>query len=88
MELALFCFKGFLFDLKVWGIFVIIGNMEEVVVVLMGNIFFEKCWVIWVDIFKVIEIEFVLLDEVDCFFWVGYLGIKLVEKIIFIINGS
>jgi ATP-dependent Lhr-like helicase len=88
MELALSRFKGFLPGLKVWGISATIGNMEEAVAALMGDTPPEKCRVIRADIPKVIEIESVLPDEVDRFPWAGHLGIKLVEKIIPIINDS
>jgi ATP-dependent Lhr-like helicase len=88
MELALSRFKGFLPELKVWGISATIGNMDEAVAALMGNTPPGKCRIVRSNIEKAIEIVSVLPDEVDRFPWAGHLGIKLVEKIIPILNQS
>lgn len=88
MELALSRFKGFLPELKVWGISATIGNMDEAIAALMGSTPREKCQVVRADIQKTIEIESVLPDEVERFPWAGHLGIKLVEKVIPIIESS
>lgn len=88
MELALSRFKGFLPELKVWGISATIGNMDEAVAALMGNTPPEKCRIVRSNIEKAIEIVSVLPDEIDRFPWAGHLGIKLVEKIIPILNQS
>ena len=88
MELALSRLKGFLPGLKVWGISATIGNMNEAVAALMGNTPTEQCRIVKADTSKVIEIKSVLPDEVDRFPWAGHLGIKLVEKVIPILNQS
>ncbi len=88
MELALSRLKGLLPGLKVWGISATIGNMEEALSALMGNTPSNRYKVVRADLPKSIEIASVLPDEVEEFPWAGHLGIKLVEKIIPIIQHS
>ncbi len=89
MELALSRLKGMLPELKVWGISATIGNMDEALSALMGNTLETGRYrVIRANIPKAIEIASVLPDEVERFPWAGHLGIKLIEKVIPIINQS
>lgn len=87
MELALSRLKGILPPLKVWGISATIGNMEEAIAVLMGGEE-ESCHVIRSGIKKAIEVETILPDEIEKFPWAGHLGIKLLKKILPVINNS
>lgn len=89
MELALSRLKGLLPQLRVWGISATIGNMEEALAALLGDTYDAGHYrVVRAQIPKPIEIESVLPDEVERFPWAGHLGIKLVEKIVPIVNRS
>lgn len=97
MELALSRLRGMLPELKVWGISATIGNMDEAVNVLLPNItakpdFVNKSsnhdLVIKSNIKKEIEVMSVLPDEIETFPWAGHLGIKLLQKVIPIIENS
>lgn len=89
MELALSRLKGMLPSLKTWGISATIGNMEEALQALLGSTMDEGHYkVIRAQIPKPIEVASVLPDEVERFPWAGHLGIKLIEQVVPIINGS
>ncbi len=89
MELALSRLKGFLPQLKIWGISATIGNMQESLDVLFGpSIPTEKISVIRADIDKKIEVISVLPDEIERFPWAGHLGIRLLKKVVPIIEKS
>ncbi len=89
LELALSRLRGFLPGLKVWGISATIGNLEEAQAVLFGPQ--------WKDLPyqfvrsrqpKRIEINTILPGTIETFPWVGHLGIRLLEKVIPIIQSS
>jgi ATP-dependent Lhr-like helicase len=87
IELALSRFKGFLPAVKVWGISATIGNMQEAIDVLLGSQLHPGTYkIVKADIEKKIEVESVLPDEIERFPWAGHLGIKLLDKIIPIIE--
>ncbi len=97
MELALARLRGILPDLKVWGISATIGNMHEAVNVLLPDITSETNLikekpeydkVVRADIKKRIEVMSILPDEIETFPWAGHLGIKLLQKVIPIIEKS
>ncbi len=90
MELAISRLRGLLPELRVWGISATIGNMEESLQVLMGMEIYEKgdYTIIKSGIKKQIEVASVLPDEVERFPWAGHLGIKLLEKVIPILQNS
>lgn len=97
MELALSRLRGMLPELKVWGISATIGNMDEAVNVLLPNITIKPDFVnksskhdlvIKSNIKKDIEVISVLPDEIETFPWAGHLGIKLLQKVIPIIESS
>lgn len=81
MELALSRLRGINPALKTWGISATIGNLEEAMQVLLGSKADEGV-LIKADIQKQIEITSILPDEVEKFPWGGHLGIKLIHKII------
>lgn len=87
MELALSRLKGLLPGFRVWGISATIGNMEEAIAVLMGKDV-NNCAIIRSGIKKQIEVETVLPDEIETFPWAGHLGVKLVHKVLPIIEKS
>ena len=86
MELALSRLKFICTKLKIWGISATIGNMDEAIYALLGDI--KKYKVIRSDIKKAIEVESVLPDSVDELPWAGHLGVNLIDKVIPIIKES
>jgi len=80
-------------NILVWGISATIGNLEQAKEVLLssfvGNHLLKQGGVIVrADMQKRIKIESIFPDEIEKFPWAGHLGIKLVDKVIPIINGS
>ncbi|MEM6379728.1 MAG: ligase-associated DNA damage response DEXH box helicase, partial [Bacteroidota bacterium] len=89
MELALSRFRGFLPDLKVWGISATIGNMEEATEVLMGASLKQQPFrLIKAQVDKEIEVATILPNEIETFPWSGHLGVKLIDKVLPIISNS
>jgi ATP-dependent helicase Lhr and Lhr-like helicase len=83
--------------LSLWGISATIGNLEQAKDVLLsplsiqkGEVFEKKNMgtIIKADIRKDIEIESIFPDEIEKYPWAGHLGIKLVDKVIPIIQNS
>ncbi len=74
--------------LKIWGISATIGNLPQAKRVLLGENLYKKSISIKADIEKEIIVESVLPDEVEKFPWAGYLGTKLIDKVIPIIKKS
>ncbi|MCB9298525.1 MAG: ligase-associated DNA damage response DEXH box helicase [Lewinellaceae bacterium] len=89
VELALSRLKGMLPALKVWGISATIGNMDEALAVLLGNTLETGNYkVVRANIPKQIEIESILPDDIERFPWAGHLGIKLLEKVLPVLENS
>jgi ATP-dependent helicase Lhr and Lhr-like helicase len=89
VELGLSRLKALKKDLKIWGISATIGNLDEAMEVLLGcDANKRKSKIVKAELDKKIEIESVLPDEVEKFPWTGHLGIKLLPKIIPIIDAS
>lgn len=89
VELGLSRLKHMNKDLRIWGMSATIGNLDEAMDVLMGNdTKGKKIKIIRAEHEKKIEVESVLPDEVEKFPWAGHLGIKLLPKIIPIIEKS
>ncbi|MEM6723160.1 MAG: ligase-associated DNA damage response DEXH box helicase [Bacteroidota bacterium] len=89
MELALSRLRGFLPNLKTWGISATIGNLAEATKVLMGPNFPEQeIELIRSDLKKQIEVVSVIPEEMDQFPWAGHLGIKLLAQVAPILKKS
>ncbi len=89
MELAHSRLKKINPQLRIWGISATIGNMEEAIEVMLGDDYHQNNFkLIKADIKKEIELKTVLPDEVDKYPWGGHLGIKMLEKVIPIIQKS
>lgn len=73
--------------LSIWGISATIGNLDQAKDVLLASLRKEGI-IIKASIHKEIEILSVIPDEIEKYPWAGHLGIKLVDKVIPIINGS
>ncbi len=78
---------------SVWGISATIGNLEEAKDVLLNTIknigdTINEGKIIKANMDKKIEVESIYPDEIEKYPWAGHLGIKLVDKIIPIIEKS
>lgn len=71
----------------IWGISATIGNLEEAKEVLLSPLN-EEGVIVKAHMKKQIAIESVLPDEIENYPWAGHLGIKLIDKVIPIINES
>ncbi len=71
----------------IWGISATIGNLDEAKEVLLASLKKEGV-IIKAEIKKNIEIESIIPDEIEKYPWAGHLGIKLVDKVIPIIQQS
>lgn len=87
VELALSRLKGLNPNLKVWGISATIGNLEEAKNILLGSNSINAAS-IKANLDKNIQIETIFPEIVEKYSWVGHLGIKLLPKIIPIIEKS
>lgn len=73
--------------LQVWGISATIGNLEQAREVLLSPLSDEGV-IVTAEIKKKIEIESLIPDEIETYPWAGHIGIKLVHKVIPIIEQS
>lgn len=73
---------------KTWAVSATIGNLSQALEVLLGQKEAQKAVTIKAKVDKKIRIESILPDEVEKFPWAGYLGIKLLFKILPIIAES
>lgn len=88
MELALSSLKNLTAaPLKIWGISATIGNLEQALEVLLADPA-NNSIIIKADLEKKLFIESILPDEVEKFPWAGHLGIRLLHKILPIIESS
>jgi ATP-dependent helicase Lhr and Lhr-like helicase len=69
--------------IKLWGISATIGNLEDACGILLGK---ENIHIVKADIEKKIEIHTVFPDELEKYPWSGHLGIKLIEKVLPVID--
>lgn len=72
---------------SVWGISATIGNLDQAMEVLLANKAANGV-IVKANIKKAIEIESVFPDEIENYPWAGHLGLKLVDKVIPIIEKS
>ncbi|MEP6676093.1 MAG: ligase-associated DNA damage response DEXH box helicase [Ferruginibacter sp.] len=70
---------------SIWGISATIGNLEQAKEVLLATLSTEGV-IIRADLKKQIEVESIFPDEIEKYPWAGHLGLKLVHKVIPIIN--
>jgi ATP-dependent helicase Lhr and Lhr-like helicase len=72
-------------ELQIWGISATIGNLAEAAeVLLFANK--HKPVIIKAGIQKKIQVQSIYPDEIETYSWAGHLGIKLVDKVIPIIQ--
>jgi len=72
---------------SIWGISATIGNLEEAKEVLLSPLKIQGA-IIKAAMRKETEVESVIPDEIEKYPWAGHLGIKLVNKVIPIINNN
>ena len=78
-------------QLSLWGISATIGNLEQAREVLVSpilNMIADPPVIVQAKLDKRIEIVSVIPDEIEKYPWAGHLGIKLVNKVIPIIENS
>ena len=85
-ELAISRLRHIQPKMRVWGISATIGNLQEAMHVLIP--FTKKRKLIRANIQKRIEMHTVLPDTMEKFPWAGHLGIRLLEKVLPIIDAS
>ena len=89
IELALSRIKAICPEMQIWGVSATIGNLEEAMQVILGDdLELKPSKMVRADIVKKIDIIPILPDEVEEYPWAGHLGIKLLEKIIPIIEAA
>ncbi|MBS1574551.1 MAG: DEAD/DEAH box helicase, partial [Bacteroidetes bacterium] len=82
------------YRLTIWGISATIGNLQQAKDVLMaplGLLDIEgplNTVIVSANMQKKIEVESVFPEEIEKYPWAGHLGVKLVDKVIPIINNS
>jgi ATP-dependent Lhr-like helicase len=88
LELALAYFRTLNPGIRIWGISATIGNLEQARQVLLGENtqHYKNSCLIKADIQKQVEVVSILPDDMDKFPWAGHLGIKLIDKIIPLLN--
>ncbi len=84
IELALSRLKAINPNLKIWGVSATIGNLNEAQEILLGK--GHDGIMVKADIQKKLVIETVLPDSLEKFPWAGHLGIKLLDKVVDIVN--
>ncbi|MFD2555145.1 ligase-associated DNA damage response DEXH box helicase [Sphingobacterium tabacisoli] len=84
VELALSRLKAINPRLKIWGVSATIGNLEEAQEILLGKQ--HKGVLVRAAIQKDIAVETVLPDSLEKFPWAGHLGIRLLDKVVDIVN--
>ena len=71
-----------------WGISATIGNLDTGKRGSTCLTSYNGWLIVTAEMQKKVEIESIFPDEIEKFPWAGHLGIKLVDKVIPIINGS
>ena len=72
---------------RIWGISATIGNLKESLLVLLGSKR-GKSKIVRSEVKKSISISSMIPDEVERYPWAGYLGIRMLEKVVSVINKS
>lgn len=74
--------------LRIWGISATIGNLEQAKEVLLSSLGDNTGIIIRANIHKPIEVESILPDEIEKYPWAGHLGLKLIHKVLPILEKS
>jgi ATP-dependent Lhr-like helicase len=71
-------------NFKLWGISATIGNMEEACSILLGN--HSPLHLIRAEVQKSIHLHTIFPEELEKYPWSGHLGLKLIDKVLPIIE--
>lgn len=74
--------------LRIWGISATIGNLDQAKEVLLSSIGYAQAVTVKANIRKDIVIESIIPDEIEKYPWAGHLGLKLIHKVLPILNTS
>ena len=88
MELVLSRLRALQPKLKTWGVSATIGNLEQAQDVLLGKVPNPSGRIVKADISKNIEVNSIVPDEMEKFPWTGHLGIRMLSKVLPIIEQS
>jgi ATP-dependent Lhr-like helicase len=89
VELGISRLRGIRSNLKVWGISATVENVEQALSVLTGTLPAEdKTIIIRSKQKKHIAVESIMPDDIEDLPWSGYLGVRLLKKVIPIIRKS
>ncbi|AWX44882.1 putative ATP-dependent helicase lhr [Flagellimonas maritima] len=90
MELGLSRLKTICSDLRIWGISATIGNLEQAREVLLGptSEALKNSVLVKAKLNKKITVKSIIPKEMETFPWRGHLGLRLLEDVVPIINGS
>lgn len=90
MELGLSRVRSISKNLRIWGISATIGNLEQARQVLLGptSEALENSVMIKANLKKKITVKSIIPREMETFPWRGHLGLRLLEDVVPIINGS
>jgi ATP-dependent Lhr-like helicase len=87
VELALSRLKTVAPGLKVWGISATIGNLDEAMHALLGEVYRKgRHHVVRSDYRKEIEITSLFPDQLEALPWAGNIGIRLLKKVIEVVR--
>lgn len=75
-------------QLKIWGISATIGNLDQAKEVLLSSVGYAGAVTVKANIRKDIIIESIIPDEIEKYPWAGHLGLKLIHKVLPILNSS
>lgn len=87
VELALSRLRTLAPGLRTWGISATVGNLEEASGVLMGTFDRNYC-IVKADIEKKTEVISLLPDTMERLPWAGHLGIRLLDKVLPVLESS
>ncbi len=88
VELGMSRLKTICPNLKIWGISATIGNLDQAKEVLLGLPLPAKQITIIADIKKNIKVVSIIPDEIEKYPWGGHLGVKLLHKVIPVIDNA
>ncbi len=88
VELAVSRIAGTNPGLSVMGISATIGNLEQAKEVLLASLGDAAGFIVRAVIDKPIDVESILPDEIEKYPWAGHLGLKLIDKVLPILEKS
>ena len=75
-------------SLRIWGISATIGNLDQAMEVLLASLGSNAGTIVRANIHKPIDVESILPDEIENYPWAGHLGLKLIHKVLPILEKS